>query len=109
MAVPYFASVIPVVCILALTPLLCAEQTWRKTIVVSETEGIDKTKCWSGAVTASPCRTLDYALEHVTNSTLVQLRLGKSPFNLSHHFNFTNLFEFELVGDQEVNCLHRMP
>ena len=109
MAVPYFASVIPVVCILALTPLLCAEQTWRKTIVVSETEGIDKTKCWSGAGTASPCRTLDYALEHVTNSTLVQLRLGKSPFNLSHHFNFTNLFEFELVGDQEsiasIECL----
>ena len=109
MAVLYLASIIPVVCILTLTPLLCAEKTRSRKIVVSETEGIDRNECWSGAGPASPCRTLDYALEHVTNSTLVQLRPGKSPFNLSRHFNFTNLFEFELVGDQEsiasIQCL----
>ena len=102
MSVPYFASIIPVICLLVLTPILCAEQTWRRKIVVSEIGGFDRSKCWSGAGTASPCKTLDYALKHVTNSTLVQLRPGQSPFNLSRHFNFTNLFEFELVGDQET-------
>ena len=109
MAVPYVSSLSPVICILVLTPLLYAEQFWKRTIVVSESGGMDNNKCWSGAGTVNPCRTLDYALEHVTNSTQVQLRPGQLPYNLSRHFNFTNLFEFELVGDEEsiasIQCL----
>ncbi|KAL9972043.1 hypothetical protein ACROYT_G018282 [Oculina patagonica] len=100
MGVRYLYTFIPVICILATAPLLCAGQTWKRKIVVSQRDGIDNKTCWSGTETVIPCRTLDYALAHVTNSTLVQLLPDQSPYNLTRHFNFTNLHGFELAGDQ---------
>ena len=99
MAISYFSVFIPVVCILTIAPLLCAELAWKRTISVSQQHGVDTNTCWNETVSVIPCRTLDYALAHVTNSTLVQLWSGKWPYNLSQHFNFTNLYGFELTGD----------
>ena len=100
MAAPCFPSFIAVICILTIAPLLCtAEQTWKRKILVSHHGGIDNNTCWSGNM-AIPCKTLDYALAHVTNSTLVLLRPGQTSYKLSQHFNFTNLQGFDLVGEQ---------
>lgn len=107
MTVPYVF--ISVLWILATASLLCAEQTWKRKIVVSQRNGNDSKACWSGTEDVSPCRTLDYALAHVSNSTLVQLRPDKKPYNLSRHFNLTYLHEFELAGDEgsiaSISCL----
>ena len=106
MAVTYFYAFIPVICILATAPLLSTGQTWKRKIAVSQHDGNDSSNCWDGTGARIPCRTLDYALAHVVNSTLVQLRRSQSPYNLSRHFNFTNLHGFELVGDSiaSISC-----
>ncbi|KAL9972014.1 hypothetical protein ACROYT_G018246 [Oculina patagonica] len=97
-AVPYLSSFIIVICISACAPFLLTRAE-LKTIVVSQDNGFDNSTCWNE--TTHPCRTLNYALEHVTNSTFVLLRSGKYSYNLTEHFNFTNLKEIGLIGDEE--------
>ncbi|KAJ7370256.1 hypothetical protein OS493_033602 [Desmophyllum pertusum] len=108
MCAPYFSSLIIVICILASAPFLLprAEVT---TIVVSQENGaVDNNTCWNEKTV--PCRTLDYALNHVTNSTFVLLRSGNYSYNLTEHFNFTNKKEIGLIGDEKttvtVECSH---
>ena len=77
--------------------------------MVSQENGTDNSTCWNEKTT--PCRTLNYALHHVTNSTFVVLRSGRYPYNLTAHFDFTNKREIGLIGDQEssfvtVECHH---
>ena len=73
--------------------------TWKNKMVVSPHDGFDNKTCWNGTI---PCKTLDYALQHLSNSscnsTLIQLRSGE--YNLSQHFNFTNVHGFGLTGDE---------
>ena len=85
-------------CILAVVPviLLSAEPA---EIVVSQENGFDNRTCWNEKTL--PCRTLNYALQYVTNSTFVLLRSGRYSYNLTEHFNFSNRREIGLVGDQE--------
>ena len=83
-----------------------AEPIWKRTIVVSQEEGRDNSTCWNETASEStPCKSLDYALEHVQNSTLVLLRPEKLAFNLSRHFNFKNLHDFALVGEESFSSL----
>ena len=95
---PYFASIIIVIFISASAPFLLPRAE-LKTIVVSHDNGTDNSTCWNE--TSVPCKTLDYALKHVTNSTFVQLRSGNYSYNLTEHFSFTNLREIGLVGDED--------
>ena len=94
-----FAPFITVIFLVEIAPsvIQCAELTWNRTIVVSQHDGIDKDTCLNGTI---PCKTLDYAFEHVANSTLVQLRSAKSSYNLSRHFTFKNLHKLGLVGEE---------
>ena len=73
MHVPSFALFITVMYVVGIAPLLvvCAEQTWKHKIVVSQNDGIDNNACLNGMI---PCKTLDYALQNATNSSLVLLR-----------------------------------
>ena len=96
MAVSLISFFIPFICLLAVAPSLRAELTWKRRITVSQHGGVDTSSCWNETI---PCKTLDHALAHVINSTLVQLIAGKKPYNLSQHFDFMNLHGFELVGD----------
>ncbi|PFX15575.1 hypothetical protein AWC38_SpisGene20199 [Stylophora pistillata] len=76
-----------------------------KIIEVSQVHGADNSTCWNE--TTVPCKTLNYALEHMSNSTFVRLRSEKYSFNLTEHFNFTGLREIGLIGDKEavfVDC-----
>ena len=95
---PHFVSIIIVICISASTPFLLPRAE-RKTIVVSHGNGTNNSTCWNE--TSLPCKTLDYALKHVTNFTFVLLRSGDYSYNLTEHFNFTNLREIGLAGDEE--------
>ena len=104
-----FSPFIAVICLTGIVPLLiqCAEPTWKHEIVVSQHDGFNKTACLNGSI---PCRTLDYALQHVTNSTLVRVRSAKSSYNLTQNFTFKNVQGFGLVGEQElvsVKCERR--
>ena len=97
MDVTIFALLITAICLLEIAPLpgLCGEPTWKNKIVVSQHDGIDNKTCWNGTI---PCKTLDFALQHLPNSTLIQLRSGE--YNLSQHFNLTNVHGFGLTGDE---------
>ncbi|XP_020629674.1 uncharacterized protein LOC110066771 [Orbicella faveolata] len=94
----YFVSIIVVIYISASAPFLLPRAE-LKTIVVSQDNGTNNSTCWNE--TSLPCKTLDYALKHVTNSTFVLLRSGNYSYNLTEHFNFTNLREIGVVGDDE--------
>ena len=99
-----FASFSPFIAVIFLTgiaPLLiqCVEPAWKHEIVVSQHDGFDKTACLNGSI---PCRTLDYALQHVTNSTLVLVRSAKSSYNLTQNFTFKKVQSFGLVGEQDL-------
>ena len=94
----YFVSIIIVIYISASAPFLLPRAE-LKTIVVCQENGTDNSTCWNE--TSLPCKTLDYALKYVTNSTFVLLRSGNYSYNLTEHFNFTNLREIGLVGDKE--------
>ena len=99
---PYFVSIVIIICISASTPFPL-RRAERKTIVVSHGNGTDNSTCWNE--TSLPCKTLDYALRFVTNSTFVLLRSGSYSYNLTEHFNFTNLREIGLVGDEESDSV----
>ena len=103
-----FSPFITVICLAAIAPLLikCAEPTWKYEIVVSHHDGVDKTACLNGSASI-PCRTLDYALQRVTNSTLVWVRSTTSFYNLTQNFTFKNVQGFGLVGEGDsihVKC-----
>ena len=95
---PYFVPIIIVIYISASAPSLLPHAE-LKTIVVSQDDGTDNSTCWNA--TSVPCKTLNYALKYVTNSTFVLLRSGNYSYNLTEHFNFTNLREIGLVGEKE--------
>ena len=94
----YFVSIIIVIYFSASVPFLLPRAE-LKTIVVCQENGTDNSTCWNE--TSLPCKTLDYALKYVTNSTFVLLRSGNYSYKLTEHFNFTNLREIGLVGDEE--------
>ena len=102
MHVPSFAPFITVMYVVGIAPLLivCAEQTWKHKIVVSQNDGIDNNTCLNGMI---PCKTLDYALQNATNSSLVLLRSAASPYNLSQKFTFRDVHGFGLVGEEDSN------
>ena len=104
----YYPSLVLVCCFLNVAPFISLRAEPTK-IVVSQENGTDNNTCWNEKTT--PCRTLNYALHHVTNSTFVVLRSGRYPYNLTAHFDFTNKREIGLIGDQEssfvtVECHH---
>lgn len=82
------------------------------TIVVSQENGKDNTSCLHEKTI--PCRTLDYALRYVENSSFsgnVSLQSGYYPYNLTEHFHFINKTNISLAGNGEssfvkVDC-HR--
>lgn len=82
------------------------------TIVVSQENGKDNTSCLHEKTV--PCRTLDYALRYVENSSFsgnVSLQSGYYPYNLTKHFHFINKTNISLAGNGEssfvkVDC-HR--
>lgn len=82
------------------------------TIVVSQENGKDNTSCLHEKTV--PCRTLDYALRYVENSSFsgnVSLQSGYYPYNLTEHFHFINKTNISLAGNGEssfvkVDC-HR--
>lgn len=93
-----------VICVAGIAPLViqCAETTWKRKIVVSQQDGNDSAACLYRSI---PCRTLDYALQHVTNSTLVEIQSANFSYSLTHNFTFTNIHGFGLVGDLEAGLI----
>ena len=70
-----------------------------KTIVVSQENGTDNSTCWNERTV--PCQTLNYALENVSNSTIVLIQSGSHPYNLTEHFNFNNKRDVGIVGEND--------
>ena len=99
MLVFYFLSIFICVSISPSSSSLLSRAEELKTIVVSQDNGTDISACWNE--TTVPCLTLNYALEHVSNATFVQLRSGSYSYNLTEHFNFTGMREIGLIGDEE--------
>jgi len=94
----YFVPIVIVIYISVSAPFLLPRAE-LKTIVVSQDNGTDNSTCWNE--TSVPCKTLNYALKFVTNSTFVLLTSGNYSYNLTEHFNFANLREIGLAGEEE--------
>lgn len=67
-------------------------------IVVSQQNGKDNSTC--GNEKTIPCQSLNYALGFVKNYTFVYLEPGPYSYNLTEHFNFSNMNEIGVVGNQ---------
>ena len=99
---PSSSSFILAFCILAVVAITSLRAEPAE-IVVSQENGTDNSTCWNEKTL--PCRTLNYALQYVTNSTFVLLQSGRYSYSLTEHLNFSNRREIGLVGDQESSSV----
>lgn len=102
MSLAYCYSYILAFCVLPAFAIIALHAD-SKTIVVSQENGTDNSTCWKERTV--PCRTLNYGLQNVSNSTIVLIQAGSHPYNLTEHFGFNNKRDVGIVGENDSSLV----